>query len=257
MAEENKNRFKQKDKRNFPLLISIIAIAIVLVALFFAFQALNNDEQTDSQTPVDEPIDETPIDETPAKETPSSEETPIKETPDKETLVTEQSYADEYRRYFKKDKATAYFEGDGIEYSSFYETTNWLDDQYVSITVDNGGATTQTIYRITKNRLAKVLFEMVDQPKLNYTRAELQALPEIEVIFRGPIENKKTTDGKTITTNVTFSTPYKTFNDAVVIKEVSNGSTNETVYAPGYGHVGTVFVSEDNYKVTSLLKSIE
>lgn len=226
MVEQNKQKRSTTKRKTLVPIFSTIATVAALLALFFIVNPFNKESA--------EPTEEKP-------------------------LVTDEQYADTYRTLFKMNGDVAYFTGEGNEYATFTETTHWLNENfdYVSVTVDNGGSIIQSIYRITDKKLALVLMEEVSEPKLDYTLEQLKDLEEIDVIFEGPIEDGERPDGSVITTNITFKTPYKLFKEAISVKQFTDGTTTEIVYAKGLGVIGKTFTAADGNQAISLLETID
>ena len=85
------------------------------------------------------------------KEPGEKEETPVEEEENKDIAF-------DLKKYFKPDKSTATFLGEGNEFATYTEKTTWISDQYVGTIVDNGGVTTMNIYKIGTDTNRKNIF---------------------------------------------------------------------------------------------------
>lgn len=201
----------------------------------------------------------------------SNNEQPAEELPNEEKPIDEEpataviNFAD----YFMPNNSIAYFEGIGNEFASYSLRTNWLNENYVVTILDNGGAVVQKVYRITQDKVALVLEELMDTSleQATYpTIVQLDPLPEIEIYLQGPFEIGATFEKwKIIKTNATLETPYKQFNDIIIFEENGDNYINRHYFAKGYGEIKRESImtlenaegNSEQYTVTSTLKSIE
>ncbi|MCT6925355.1 hypothetical protein [Metasolibacillus sp.] len=165
----------------------------------------------------------------------------------------------ELQLFFKEDGSTAFFEGEGNEFASYTEQTFWLSSDYVHVRIDNGGATINKVYRITGTAIELIFQEVEDVAQ--FDEAALDTYQVISTLLKAPIDIGQSEDNWTITdTSAPIDTPYRTFDDAIVIvKEVEN-ITETNYYVRGYGLVKSVTEMVDGdeaFVVSSTLKELE
>lgn len=189
------------------------------------------------------------------KEPGEKKETPVGEEENKNATS-------DLTKFFKPDKSTAYFLGEGNEYATYTEKTTWLSDQFVGTIVDNGGVTVMNIYKIGDDRIEKIMFEPIDEGATFPEIEELESMEPIETILATPIK-VGTTFGKwtIVETGTTLETPYKTFENVFVIEEVGEDYVNRKYFVENFGDIKTEFImetdQEEEFIVTSTLESIE
>ena len=233
-AGKKVKRQSKKSKLSGPIYVAIVSFVTVL-ALFFLIGPWKGDNEQQSNNP-------SPVVPPSVTEPDNTEEVPSQ----KELL----------RKYFKKDGDVAYFKGSGNEYASFTETTNWINEDYVQILVDNGGSITQNIYRITDVDIRLVLTRNAEDEIVKPTLAELNSMDTIDILLEAPFSEKNWSfDDRTMFTNVSFKTPYGDFNTILVESETEEIKISK-YYAEGYGLVGEVYTFTDGSKVESYLSSI-
>lgn len=203
----------------------------------------------------------------------NNDETTNEEVQEKPNQNEENNKADEENenqvdlsKYFKPDNTTAYFLGDGIEYSTYTEKTVYLSDEYIGTLVDNGGITMMFIYKISDDQIDIIYREPVEEvPPAEPTfpeKAELDSMESIEIYLKTPFEIGTTFDKWTIVeTDITLETPYKTFEHVFVIEEKGEDYINKKYFVEGYGEIKTEFImnidQDEEYIVTSTLEKIE
>lgn len=232
----NKKRQDHSKKRsNVPYYATFVAF-IVLVVLFFIMNPLNWAQQNSTST--------------------SQTEAPPVTQPD------EESGFDELRKIFKNDGDVAYFVGEGNEYATFTEKTSWLNEEFVELVTDNGGAVTRQIYHITDEAIVLVYVDMIDEGYTKITIEKLEQLTPISTLLPWPIVNNATFENFTITNPGKLETPFRTFKSVVQVTSKENGYQTHMYYAAGYGLIGRVFEpieatdEVDAFRVTSLLASV-
>lgn len=156
--------------------------------------------------------------------------------------------------FFKEDKSVATFIGEGNEYASFVETTEWLDRHTVLRVVDNGGATIYRLYTISDEAISLV-YEDISPPE-----AGASSYPVMEEVMRLPIEVGTSFGDWTITEmNVTMETPLKIFTGVVEVSNESADTISRRYYAPSFGlimQIDEMQVEDDVYVVRSTLEVI-
>lgn len=182
----------------------------------------------------------------------------------KEETITEEAGKQnevDLKNFFKPDNTVANFLGDGNEFASYTEKTNWLNEQFVGTIVDNGGVSLMTIYKITEDAIEIIFKEPIDFDTPFPTIEELEHLQPVETYLATPIQ-KGTSFGqwKIVETNTTVETPYKTFKKAIVLEEKGENYVNRKYFVEGLGEIKTESIMDTNqgetYTVTSALQSI-
>lgn len=229
-VEQKKRQVSVKKKSNIPYYAAMIVFAAA-IASFFIFGPFGNMND------------------------PTSTIGPITQEPE-ETDKQEDSYFDQLKRYFKKDGDIAYFIGEGSEYASYTETTKWLSDEYVEITVDNGGGITRTIYHITDDAIVVVYEDMTDDGYTIIPIEKLKTLSPISTMLKAPIETGKKVNDGTITYPTTIKTLVGTFENAVLVSTENDGYILNRFYVEDIGLVMVTNLSEDGYAFTTSLASI-
>ena len=230
-AGKKVKRQTKKLKLSGPIYVGIVSFVTVL-ALFFLLGPWGREKDQQANDPSPTP---------PSVTEPNDTE----EGPSQKELL---------RKYFKKDGDVAYFKGIGNEYASFTETTNWINEDYVQILVDNGGSITQNIYRITDADIRLVLTRNAEDEVVKPTLDELNNMETIDILLEAPFDHQSYTD-PAIFTDVPFQTPYGNFNTILVMSE-AEGVNISRYYADDYGLVGEVYTFTDGSKVESYLSSI-
>ena len=167
------------------------------------------------------------------------------------------SYKDLLRSYFfKADGDVAYFHGIGNEYASFTETTTWINEDYIAISVNNGGNELLTIHRITDDSIEVLVEDSSEEGPALPTVEELDKMPALYTLIEAPFDGQQS-NGKTVQLNVPFKTPYGEV-QALVIEEnfEESNAISKHYYADKLGLVGKTYETDDNYLVASYLNSI-
>ncbi len=142
----------------------------------------------------------------------------------------------------------------------------WLAEDYVletNDTVTNGGTLVETVYKIAPGGDIFVVFQTVDQaePIPNFKDETLE-IELLEHLLPATLEIGHTFDEKTIVDiNETVVTPYKTFQDVIVVEEaIENENTvYKQYYSPLIGLIKGELISETEegpFIVTSSLHSV-
>ncbi|WP_107841607.1 hypothetical protein [Metasolibacillus meyeri] len=182
----------------------------------------------------------------------SNDKLPIENPP-----VEEQT--NELQLFFKEDGSTAFFEGEGNEFASYTEQTFWLSSDYVHVRVDNGGVVINTVYRVTDTAIELVFQEAEDVAQFDATA--LDTYPVITTLLKAPIEVGQSEDHWAIADIAAqVDTPYRSFNNAVVVVMEIGNATETNYYVHGYGLVKSVIEIMEEYEIfiiTSTLKELE
>lgn len=172
----------------------------------------------------------------------------------------------DYTRFFPKKDATLHYVGEGSPYATYDVEYTWLAEDYVletNDTVTNGGTLVETVYKIAPGGDIFVVFQTVDQaePIPNFKDETLE-IELLEHLLPATLEIGHTFDEKTIVDiNETVVTPYKTFQDVIVVEEaIENENTvYKQYYSPLIGLIKGELISETEegpFIVTSSLHSV-
>lgn len=161
------------------------------------------------------------------------------------------------KKFFKENGDVAYFQGMYNEYATFTETTTWLNEDYVQITVDNGGMEVRKFYKITQDAIYLV-YE--DKPEIDgVIELTVEQLQKMEPISTMLVANYKETteinDQLLITYPAQLKTPLQQFENVIQITEENDYGKVDYYYAENFGLVGQISTT-DGYQVFSLLTSI-
>ena len=160
-------------------------------------------------------------------------------------------------KFFKEDGDIAYFQGVYNEYATFTETTTWLNEDYVQITVDNGGMEVRKFYKITQEAIYLV-YE--DNPEIDgviaLTVEQLQKMEPISTLLVANYKEKtEINDQLHITYPAQLNTPLQHFENVIQITEENDYGKVDYYYAENFGLIGQISTT-DGYQVFSLLASI-
>lgn len=166
------------------------------------------------------------------------------------------------KRFFMKDGSVAKYLGDGNEYASYQARTQWHNDDTVSIYEDNGGTVVIRTYRITEDSIDLIKEQGEYYETYSPTDEELQSLPIISTILQTPIETGKTFDEWTVVSiDQTLETPYKTFDDVIVLEKTDeSGAVQRKYFVQDFGEIKREFIMKENdaeFSVTSTLESVD
>lgn len=161
------------------------------------------------------------------------------------------------KNLFKQDGDVAYFVGMNNEYATFKETTTWLSDNYVKISVDNGAIETRKFYRITADAIYLVFEDMPEmQGNKVITLEYLDTLTPISTLLVADIENTTTINENNVTYPAELNIPLKKFNNVIEITNETENATMSFYYAEHFGLIGQISTFTDGLQIISLLTSI-
>lgn len=231
--ELNKKKRPIKKKNSFVPVISAIVTSIAIIVIFILIGPFQDNQSTNDPTTL-----------------PLINEEVL--GPDIEEII---DFSNELKKYFKPDGSIAYFEGEGNEYASYRETTTWISDNHVELLLDNGEGITQQIYRITNDSIVLLSAQKIDMNHIKPTLDEVEKLTPIQTILKAPFKDNNQIEGRTITTDVFFETPYGKFNTILVEYEDEN-TIERTYFAENNGIVAKTYTFADGYEITQYLQSV-
>ena len=224
--------------------------------------------------PVDDAADSTPLaeeeidtEQTETEVPPADTEEEIDENTEQPTVEDPEPAGDPQEvpasllDYFLPDISSAYYEGEGNEFAEMVTTTSRVGQEYVIIHEDNGGSYIQTVFRLDGDKILLVKNEPVDMTGSLPPQSELDALTPIRTYLQEPIAVGTTFNGWTIIeTDASLATPFRQFEDVVVMEEIDGDFTNRIYLAEGFGEVKRESImeisGEPDFVVSSTLENV-
>jgi hypothetical protein len=163
--------------------------------------------------------------------------------------------------YFLPDGSTAHYEGDGNEFAELNIKVTHIDDKYVVIDEDNGGASIRKIYQVENDKIETLSEDAIDNDEPLPSKEAISKLTAKEIYLQKPFEVGATFNQWTIVeTEATVETPYQKFEQVIVIEMKEKDFTNRKYFAENYGEIKreSVMITEDDedFVVSSTLESI-
>lgn len=163
--------------------------------------------------------------------------------------------------FFLPDGAKAHYKGEGNEFSTLAIEVHKIGEQFVAVDEDNGGTLIRKLYRIDEDKIS-LLSEDVVHTNIDLPSEELMKdLKPVEVYLQKPLKvGNKYDHWEIIETNSTVETPYKKFDNAIVIEMVDDGFINRKYFVPNYGEVKRESImqceGDEDFIVTSSLETV-
>ena len=174
-----------------------------------------------------------------------------------EVTETDNSMSD----FFLPDGLRAHFLGEGNEYAEMDIEVTRLFNHYVVMHVSTTGAVSRQIYKLESDKILTLEQKEFDGNSILPTLDEVQVMDPIGIYLQKPFTEGATFDGWVITeTEATVETPYKRFNNALVLERNTDGFVSRRYFVQEIGVVKTEFFQEsegEESAVTSTLESIE
>ncbi|AOV07706.1 hypothetical protein [Sporosarcina ureilytica] len=165
------------------------------------------------------------------------------------------------RDFFLKDGTKAHYKGEGNEFAGFTIEVAQPYENYFIIYEDNGGVFLRKIFKVTDNQIYTLEESTVNYKDEFPSIEELDALTPVGIYLQKPFEKGATFDLWTIIkTDETVETPFRTFENAIVIEKKDKNSINRKYFVQGFGEVKreAIQTSEGNsFTVTSELESVD
>ena len=160
--------------------------------------------------------------------------------------------------FFMPDGSIVEFEGEGNEFASYTQKTEWIDDQYVNIYEDNGGTTVLYTFRVTDGQVDVIRREGEMYKEDQATAEELDKLTTLYIYLKLPLEKgAKFDDWEVVEVDGTLDTPYDTFKDVIIIEKDEDDILTRLYFARDYGEIKREVVMEDeSMTVTSTIKNV-
>ena len=160
--------------------------------------------------------------------------------------------------FFMPDGSIVEFEGEGNEFASYTQKTEWIDDQYVNVYEDNGGTTVLYTFRVTDDQVDVIRREGEMYKEDQATAEELDKLTTLYIYLKLPLEKgAKFDDWEVVEVDGTLDTPYDTFKDVITIEKDEDDILTRLYFAKDYGEIKREVVMEDeSMTVTSTIKNV-
>ena len=156
--------------------------------------------------------------------------------------------------FLYEDGSTVIFEGQGNEFASYRIKTNWLSNDYVRLEQDNGGVLLTKYYRVSKEGI--FFIEQIADEQQPLTVDQLSHLPTISAMLLPPLELGATFENWTIEAlHETYVTPYKTFDDVLVLVKRTDNIVERQYFVAGVGQIASEFEAMDEEGITSIISS--
>lgn len=164
--------------------------------------------------------------------------------------------------FFLPEGSKAHYKGEGNEFAELDIEVVIANDTYAVVDEDNGGALIRTIYSIRQDTIQILSNETIDFDMAIPTEKEIAEMEPIEVYLEKPFEKGATFGDWTIADmGVTVETPYKKFEDAIVIEKTDKDFINRKYFVQGFGEIKRESIMDtkenDEFVITSLLESVE
>lgn len=164
--------------------------------------------------------------------------------------------------FFLPDGTKAHYEGTGNEFAELNIEVHHISENFIIVDEDNGGVTIRKVYQLDEDQILLLSQDPVDLNTALPSEEELMDLEEKEIYLQKPLEiGAEFEDWTIIEDNGDVETPYKNFENVLIIESVGEDFTNRRYLAPGYGEVLRESVmeleEEEDFIVISALDSIE
>lgn len=165
------------------------------------------------------------------------------------------------RDFFLKDGTKAHYKGEGNEFAGFTLEVAQPYENYFIVYENNGGVFLRRIFNVTDNQIYTLEESTVNYKEEFPSLEELEAMKPVGIYLQKPFEKGATFDLWTIVkTDETVETPYRTFDNAIVIEKKDENSINRKYFVQGFGEVKREAIQtaeENTFTVTSELESVD
>lgn len=165
------------------------------------------------------------------------------------------------RDFFLEDGTKAQYKGEGNEFASYTIEVAQPYEDYFIIYENNGGVLLRKIYKVTDHQIYTLDEAAVDSKDEFPSIEELDEMTPIGIYLQKPFEQGATFDLWTIIkTDEIVETPFRTFENAIVIEKQDENAINRKYFVQGFGEVKreAIQTSEGNsFTVTSELESVD
>ncbi len=121
--------------------------------------------------------------------------------------------------FFLPNGSNAHFEGDGNEFAELRIEVTHIGDKFVVIDENNGGALIRKIYKVENKKIETLFEDAIDNDDPLPTKETISNLTVKEIYLQQPFEvGTKFNDWTIVETDGTIDTPYKKFENVIVIE---------------------------------------
>lgn len=175
--------------------------------------------------------------------------------------ITEQQEQDQsklnLKHFFKQNGDVAYFVGMNNEYAGFKETTTWLSDEYVQLSIENGAIEKRKFYRITEDAIYLIFEDMPElQGDTEISIDLLDSLTPISTLLTADLKKMETIDENEVTYPTELNIPLQKFENVIQVTNETKDSTNEFYFAENFGLIGQITTFKEGAPIISFLTSI-
>lgn len=175
--------------------------------------------------------------------------------------ITEQQEQDQsklnLKHFFKQNGDVAYFVGMNNEYAGFKETTTWLSDEYVQLSIENGAIEKRKFYRITEDAIYLIFEDMPElQGDTEISIDLLDSLTPISTLLTADLKKMETIDENEVTYPTELNIPLQKFENVIQVTNETKDSTNEFYFAENFGLIGQISTFNEGAPIISFLTSI-
>ena len=161
------------------------------------------------------------------------------------------------KNFFKQNGDVAYFVGMNNQYASFKETTTWLSDEYVQLSIENGAIEKRKIYKITEDAIYLVLEDIPElQENTEISIDLLDSLTPISTLLTADLKSLETIAENEVTYPTELNIPLQKFENVIQVTNETKDSTVEFYFAENFGLIGQISSFKEGSPIISLLTSI-
>lgn len=164
--------------------------------------------------------------------------------------------------FFLSSGSKAHYKGEGNEFAELDIEITVINDNYTIVDENNGGTLIRKVYRIVEDRIDVISEDAIDFDEAIPTVEKLDAMEPLEIFLQKPFEEGTTfEDWKIVETGVDVETPYKNFEDAIVIQMTDQAFINRKYFVQGFGEIKRESIMNadegEEFIVTSTLETVE
>lgn len=164
------------------------------------------------------------------------------------------------RDFILQTGTKAQYKGEGNEFAGFTMEITQPYENYFIVYENNGGIFLRKIFAVTNQQIYILDEATVDYKDEFPTLDELKKMTPIGIYLQKPFKVGATFDLWTVVqTDATVKTPFRTFNDAIIIEKKDKHVVNRKYFVQDFGEVKREMIQTTEGKkniVTSELESI-